>query len=793
MVQKTQRKNRNSNNGSQGAGFDISMLVTILVRNWYWFVISVVVAMAVGYLYMERKQPLFQRSSVLLIKNGKKSSDLSSFLEMNDMGSNNLSGSIEDELYIIRSLQILEQVVNRLNLDVAYSYEGRFRDFPVYKESPIKVDFLDNYRGYTSFKVVPLNAKNYSLSELKVNGVEIPSDFSAVAFDDTIKTPAGRIVVHPVKANLEYNFNKVVKVGRTSVSGAAVALQGAIQTTMMKKGGSLVKITCTHNNVTLVDAILNCLADEYTKALWDDKKRIIESTAEFIDERIKVIGEELGNVEKKLTDFKQKNQIVSVESSADTYLSESSSARAEVNQIRSQISVAQYIKNYVQDRTKSNELIPNVSGVGDAGVQSQIAEYNELMLKRNRLSLNSSENSPVVVKMNTLLEAMRTTITGSLDNYLNTLNLQLNSSVSVQRQANSRIAAIPMQESFTLNVERQQDIKSGLYTFLLNKREETAMQLAATETDIRVIEKPFGSTGAISPNKKSITMMFLLVGLGLPFAVIFIGRILDPSIHNKKELRALTSIPSVGVIPALKHKKDTSEDIVVGNEEANKVLEALHILKSNLSYMGVEGDRKQVLLFTSAHPRAGKSYVSINYAASIASTNEKVIWIDMDIRKRHTINFVEGKKGIRTCGLTTFLAGSHDIDDIIYRSVYNEYLDVIPAGPIPPNPVQLLLSHRLDELIEKLRSRYQYIIIDNVPMDVVADASIVNRVTDISVYVVRAGMTNRRYILDLNEQYEDNIYKNLCLVLNGVSLKQLGYGYGYGYGYGNEKRHKRKK
>lgn len=793
MSQRTQRRNNSSNsNNSQGAGFDISVLITILIRNWYWFIISVVLAVVVGYLYCERQQPLFQRSSVLLIKNGQKSSDLSAFLELSEVGKNNMGGSIDDELYIIRSLQIMESVVKRLHLDVSYSYEGRFRDFPVYSESPIKVDFPDDYRGYTTFRIIPLSSKKYTLTEFKVNGADMPSDYTNISFGDTLKTPAGRIVVSAVKSNINYNLNRIVKVSRSSVSMAAAGLQSSIQTSMVKKGGSLVKITCTNTNLTKVDAILNTLADEYTKALWDDKRRIIENTAEFIDERIKVIGEELGNVEKELTDYKQSNQIVSVASSADTYLSESSTARAEVNQIRSQISVAQYIRNYVLDRTKSNELIPNVSGVGDAGVQSQIAEYNELMLKRNRLSLNSSSNSPVVMKMNTLLESMRTTITGSLDNYLQTLNLQLNSSMSVQRQANSRIAAIPRQESFTLNVERQQDIKSGLYTFLLNKREETAMQLAATETDIRVIEKPFGSIGAISPNKKNIMMMFLLVGLGLPFAVIFIGRILDPSVHNKKELKAITSIPSVGVIPSVKGKKETSESITIGNEESKKVFEALHILKSNLSYMGVEGEKKQVLLFTSAHPKAGKSYVSINYAASIASTNEKVIWIDMDIRKQHTIDFVEDRKSMRTRGLTTYLAGVVDADDIIYKSTYNEYLDIIPAGPVPPNPVQLLLSHRLDELIETLRSRYEYIIIDNVPMDVVADVSIVNRVTDISIYVVRAGMTNRRFIFDLNEQYENNIYKNLCIVLNGVSLKQLGYGYGYGYGYGNDKKRKKK-
>lgn len=784
MNQRVQKKNRNVSN-AQESTFDVATFIEIVRKKWYWFVASIVFFGIVGYVYLERQQPLYQRSSVLQIKNGSKKSDLSSFLELQDMG-DNAGGSVDDELYIIRSLQILEQVAMRLNLDVTYSYEGYFRDEPIYKESPVKVEFLDDYKGYTTCKITPIDSKSCSLMELNINADDNFADYQHVAYGDTLNTSVGRLIVHSVKENLKQNLGKVVKVVRGNLGGTVVALQGAVETTLLKKGGSLVKISCTSNNLTLTDAILNCLSDEYTQALWNDKKRVIESTAAFIDERVKVISEELGNVEKTLTDYKQKNQIVNVESSAGTYLSESSSARTEVNQIRSQISVAQYIRNYVQDRTKRNELIPNVSGVGDAGVQSQIGEYNELMLKRNRLSLSSSESSPVVVKMNTLLDAMRTTITGALDNYLTTLNLQLNSSVIVQNQAIGRISAIPMQESFTLNVERQQEIKAGLYTFLLNKREETAMQLAATETDVRIVEKPFGVTSPVSPSAKNILGIFLLVGVGLPFVIVFLRRLLDPSVHNKKELKALTSIPSVGTIPALKNKKE-SDAIVIGVEDASEIAESLHILKSNLSYMGIEGEHKQVLLFTSGHPGAGKSYVSINYAASIASTDEKVVWIDMDIRKRHDIQFIGDSKRSKMCGLTTYLTGSEQINDIIYKSTFSDYLDIIPAGPIPPNPVQLLLSHRLDELIDYLRTSYKYIIIDNVPMEMVADVSIVNRVADISVYVVRAGVTNKRFILDLNEQYETNTYKNLCLVLNGVSKEQL---YGYGYGYGKLKKNK---
>ena len=435
MNQRVQRKKGNTGN-SQEFTFDWTVFLEILKKKWYWVLLSILFWGAAGYVYLQRQQPLYQRSAVLQIKNGNKGTDLSSFLELQDVGSA-AGNSVEDELYIIRSLQILEQVALRLGLDVTYAYEGYFRDEPIYRESAVKVEFLDEYAGYTTCKVVPIDAKSYSLTELSINGGEAFPDYQRVAYGDTLKTAAGRLIVHLNEMNPRPDFEKTVKVSRRNLNGTVTALQGALETNLLKKGGSLVKISYTGNNLSLTDAVLNCLSEEYTQALWNDKKRVIESTAAFIDERTKVIGEELGNVEKKLTDYKQKNQIVNVSSSAETYLSESSTARAEVNQIRSQISVAQYIKNYVQDRTKRNELIPNVSGVGDAGVQSQIGEYNELMLKRNRLSLSSSEASPVVVKMNTMLDAMRTTITGALDNYLNTLNLQLNSSLAVQQDRKS--------------------------------------------------------------------------------------------------------------------------------------------------------------------------------------------------------------------------------------------------------------------------------------------------------------------------------------------------------------------
>ena len=435
------------------SGFNINLrdIVELIIANWYWFALSVFICVSVAYLYTRTLVPVYQRQAVMLVKTGGKNanSDISAMLELQG----GITGSgVENEMFILRSHQLVREVVNRLHLDVSYEKEGFFRNTSLYVESPIEVNFIDPYHTYYRTNVTPLDVKNYSISGEKY------------AYGDTIQTEAGRIVVNLRPENLSTYIGKPVLVTRMNPEVAASIYKDGISTSLAGKGTSMVQITCTGDNVSRADAILNALINVYNETIIEDKNRIAVNTAKFIDERIAVIGKELGDVEEELTDFKQRNRIIGSEGNGSQFLAESSRMKTENLQMETELSIAQSIKSYLLDATRNNQLIPNVSGVGDASVQSQITAYNELMLQRNHLLAESGAKNPVVQTADKNLAEMRTVISGSMDNYIKNLRLRLEKTRAVERQINSEIQAVPKQEKMALSIIRQQSIKEALYT-----------------------------------------------------------------------------------------------------------------------------------------------------------------------------------------------------------------------------------------------------------------------------------------------------------------------------------------
>ena len=432
------------------SGFNINLrdIVELIIAKWYWFALSVFICVSAAYLYTRTLVPVYQRQAVMLVKTGGKNanSDISAMLELQG----GITGSgVENEMFILRSHQLVREVVNRLHLDVSYEKEGFFRNTSLYAESPVEVNFIDPYHDYYRTKVTPLDVKNYTILGEKY------------AYGDTIQTEAGRIVVNLKPENLSVYIGKPVSVTRISPETAAAIYKGGISTSLAGKGTTMVQITCIGDNVSRADAILNALINVYNETIIEDKNRIAVNTAKFIDERIAVIGKELGDVEEELTDFKQRNRIIGSEGNGTQFLAESSRMKTENLQMETELSIAQSIKSYLLDATRNNQLIPNVSGVGDASVQSQITAYNELMLQRNHLLAESGAKNPVVQTADKNLAEMRTVISGSMDNYIKNLRLRLEKTRAVERQINSEIQAVPKQEKMALSIIRQQSIKEA--------------------------------------------------------------------------------------------------------------------------------------------------------------------------------------------------------------------------------------------------------------------------------------------------------------------------------------------
>lgn len=768
----------NNEKTTKESGFNISLrdVVELIIGNWYWFALSVFICVSIAYLYTRTLVPVYQHQAVMLVKTGGKNanSDISAMLELQG----GVTGSgVENEMYILRSYQLVREVVNRLHLDVSYEKESFFRNTSLYAESPVEVNFIDPFHVNTRLNVTPLDTKNFTVSNLEAGGKELSLN-GKFAYGDTLQTEAGRMVVNLKPENLSDYIGKPVLVKRMSPEVATAIYKGGIMTSLAGTGTTMVQITCTGNNVSRADAILNALINVYNETIIEDKNRIAVNTAKFIDERIAVIGKELGDVEEELTDFKQRNRIIGTEANGTQYLAESSKVKGETLQMETELSIALSIKSYLQDATLNNQLIPNVSGVGDASVQGQITSYNELMLQRNRLLAESGSKNPVVQNADKNLAEMRTVISGSMDNYIQNLRLRLDKTRTLERQINADIQAVPKQEKMALSIMRQQSIKEALYTFLLNKREENALQLAVTEANIRIVESPFGSNAPIAPKSTTFLLAALVVGLAIPLGIQVLIMMWNTSVRGRKDIEDYTTIPVLGEIPS--RKESGEDDSIVVDEHRNDVIsESFRLLRSNINFVAKDA---RIIMFTSTMPGEGKSFVSRNLAVALAIAGKKVVLVDTDLRKR-TQSKLAGIKNKH--GLSTYLSGQHDdVESILEKGMIHPLVDSLFVGPVPPNPSELLMSDRLEKLIEELKKRYDYVILDNVPAQVVADASIVSRVAELTLYVIRDGMLDRRYLPELERLHKEGKFNHLCIVLNDSRIERKKYGYGYGYGYG---------
>ena len=687
----------NNEKTTRESGFNITLrdVVELIIANWYWFAISVIVCVSAAYLYTRTLVPVYQRQAVMLVKTGGKTanSDISAMLELQG----GVTGSgVENEMYILRSHQLVREVVNRLHLDVSYEEDGFFRNTSLFAESPVEVTFFDPYHSFVSMNVTPLDVKNYAISNFVVGGKKLSINGNH-AYGDTLQTEAGRMVVNLKPENLSTYIGKPVLVKRMSPEAATAIYKGGISTSLAGKGTTMVQITCVGNNVSRADAILSALINVYNETIIEDKNRIAVNTAKFIDERIAVIGKELGDVEEELTDFKQRNRIIGTEGNGSQYLAESSRVKGETLQMETELSIAQSIKSYLMDVTRNNQLIPNVSGVGDASVQSQITAYNELMLQRNHLLAESGEKNPVVQAADKNLAEMRTVISGSMDNYIKNLRLRLDRTRAVEHQINTEIQAVPKQEKMALSIIRQQSIKEALYTFLLNKREENALQLAVTEANIRVVESPFGSNAPIAPHSTTFLLAALAVGLAIPLGIQVLLMLWNTSVRGRKDIEDYTTIPVLGEIPS--RKEEVADNSIVVDEHKNDLIsEAFRLLRSNINFVAKDA---RVIMFTSTMPGEGKSFVSRNLAVALAIAGKKVVLVDTDLRKR-TQGKLAGVKHKE--GLSTYLSGLHDnIDNILDKGLIHPAVDMLLVGPVPPNPSELLMSNRLEKLVDELK------------------------------------------------------------------------------------------
>ncbi len=761
----------------------------LLLGKWKWFALSVLVCVGFARLYLATKNNVYQRTAVVMVKDENSGSRFSSRDALMQINGMMMGSEVADEAFVLNSHMLIKNVVKKLNLDVMYFYKSSLKTTSLYEEKPFQVMFVDGKYIPSTFKVKVLNAQECELTgftyvDTLTHELVESEDVLHVRFGERVNTGAGCFMLIPEVNNLAKFEGKMITVRRLTLEQATSFWKGAVNAQEVSKKTSLVSITCTDTNVKRAEDFLNTLLEAYKQSIVEDKNAVSENTARFIDERIAIVGADLNQVEQSMADFKENNKFVDFSANASTFLGESSTARQRTIQLQAQQAAVKYLLEYLKKQSSKGNLIPTLGGMADAGIQAQIAKYNDLKLQRNRLAENTGELGPTLREMDANLNEMRQTLIASMEVYASSVDLQVRQATAEERSLMGDIARMPQQERTAMEIARQQTIKETLYTYLLNKREETALQLAVTESNVRVVETPYGSNAPISPRRMVIMMIGLVIGLALPFAIFYIYTMLNMGVRGRKDIETYTTIPILAEIPRVKEYIKKDSGIVVGEKSSDGLSEAFRIMRYNLSFLSRDA---KVIMFTSTAPGEGKSFVSRNFAHILGVKNNRVLLVDCDIRRRTQSGVLNSQQR----GLTDYLSGAvEDVHELIVQIPENKKVKLLPAGSLPPNPVELLMDERFEKLIAQLREEFDYIVLDSVPSQGMADAGLTSRVADLSVYVVRVGGIDRRFLSELDRMYKDNRYKNMCVMLNAVPEERRHYGYSrygysrYGYSYG---------
>lgn len=764
-----------------GNGIRLQDLFLLGLNKWPWIVLSIIVCVSLAFVYLLTTQPTYTRSASIRIKDDTKgkaiSSDMGGFT---DLGFFQMNTNVLDEISSLESSGFMYEVARELGLDVNYTTDGKYHREILYGSAlPVKVEFLDLGENQSaSLEVAVVPDKGVELSNFEFDDILTEGPLT-VNLGDTVDSPVGRIVVMPT-ANFDPKERYAIAVAKTSLKSAVLGSKSRLKVTLKNEKGNVINLSYVDKSIERAEDVLNGLIDVYNKNWVEDKNQIAVSTSRFINERLAVIESELGNVDHDISSYKSEHLIPDVNQASSLYMEQSKQTSDQLISLGAQLQMSDYIKEYLSEDANNTRAFPGNVGIQNANIENQINQYNSRLLERNSIAANSSSRNPVVADMDKQLESLRQAILSAVDNHIMSLKTQISNLEKSERKTISRIAANPSQARYLLSVERQQKVKEALYLFLLQKREENELSQAFTAYNTRIIDLPEGSNEPTSPVKKSVLFLAFIVGILLPFVVIYIREINNTKVRGRKDLQN-SKIPFLGEIPLDKNHKGDNSRIVVAEGNRDIMNEAFRVLRTNLGFMSAGDTGGSVIMVTSFNPSSGKTFLTMNIGISLAIRKKKVLIIDGDLRRGSLSTYVSSPKE----GLSNYLIGAvSDVNDVIVKDTIHSGLSVLPIGSIPPNPTELLESSRFTQLIADFRKEYDIIFIDCPPIEMMADAQIIEAVSDRTIFVVRAGLLERSMLPELERIYEEKKFKNMSLILNGTLNEDHRYGYKYGYGYG---------
>lgn len=763
---------------------NIQELLFRYLIHWPWFVISIIICIACAWGYLRLTTPIYNISATVLIKDEKKGGGASMSSDLEKMGLEGFvssSSNVDNEIEVLRSKSLAREVVNNLGLFVTYMDEDEFPSKELYHTSPVLVSLThqeaDKLPGRMEINMIlqPTGAlgvqitvgeKEYRKQFDKLPAV-FPTDEGTVAFfanNDTLSAVCPENITK--ERHITAFINRPFSVLKEYVNSLSIA--------PTSKTTSVVVISLENTNTRRGRDYINKLLEMYNINANNDKNEVAQKTAEFIDERIGIISKELGSTEQDLENFKRSAGITDLSSEAQIALTGNAEYEKKRMENQTQINLVMDLQRYMKGN--EYEVLPSNIGLQDAASAGAIDRYNQMLVERKRLLRTSTENNPTIINLDTSIRAMRTNVQATLDATLKGLQITKEDLAREASRYSRRINDAPTQERQFVSIARQQEIKSGLYLMLLQKREENAITLAATANNAKIIDEALADDNPISPKKTIVYLAALVLGVGLPVGVIYLIGLTKFKIEGRADVEKLTSLPVVGDIPLADEKTGS---IAVFENQNNLMSETFRNVRTNLQFMLENG--KNVILVTSTISGEGKSFISANLAISLSLLGKKVVIVGLDIRKpglNKVFNIPKKEHGI-TQYLTNTTA---NLMDFVQPSDINKNLFILPGGTVPPNPTELLARGGLEKAIETLKANFDYVILDTAPVGMVTDTLLIGRVADLSVYVCRADYTHKAEFTLINELAENNKLPNLCIAVNGLDLNSRKYGYYYGYG-----------
>ncbi len=762
------------------SSFTFASIYAAFILNWKWFLLSLIICLGLAAIYLRYTTPIYQTTAKLLVKGSDKGYSSNASLRSSlTTGIINQNEGLSNEIQILRSRRLAEEAVKDLKLYVNYVKHGRVNDVMMYKDNYLNVDIdpasLNNLPSTVVLEVTR-----------EKNAFKVEGTAGRTKINQTLKTLPASIKTSVGTLSFTANPNASLKDGNsmtvtiTSPRNASGKYAGSLGTSTME-GTSIAILSLKDESPSRASDYIKQLVVCYNRQANDDKNEVANRTEEFINSRLEKINAELNSTEGELEAYKKRNNMVNLNMSGSSAFNNSTEFEQKLASANTQVQLLNELSSYVREPVNKYQVIPSNIGLADGASTQLISRYNQVAMERNRLLKTASETSPAVTPLTEELDGLTTSIQQALNQQRRSLEIQRNSIASQFSRYTGQIQQTPEQERMLTQIGRQQEVKSGLYLMLLQKREENSISLAATADKGKLIDDP-SFAGMISPKSNMIFLIALAIAIGLPSLILFLISVFRYKIEGHDDVAKLTKLPIIADVAVASETAKTKADIVVHENQNNQMEEIFRSMRTNLQFMLKENEK--VVMFTSSTSGEGKTFNAANLAVSFALLGKKVILVGLDIRKPRLAELFELKDHHH--GITPLLTHDEPTWDMVKEQILpsgvNDNLELLLAGPIPPNPAELLTRDSLDKVMNLLRDKYDFVIIDTAPVGLVTDTLQIGRVSDATVYMCRADYTPKASFDLINGLANEGKLPNMSIVINGIDMSKKKYGYYYGYG-----------